>query len=126
LLISTPKHGRPKISYYGRSHEDVAILIITRSITRSITLGKHQSLQLMTLTRSDTELVSMQARIHIPRAEETALGIKEEVAMEARADFHLLNSDDFPHGVGEQWIDSESIGDKFYGKQATSERIHRQ
>jgi hypothetical protein len=80
----------------------------------------------MTLTRSDTELVSMQARIHIPRAEETALDIKEEVTMEARADFHLLKSDDFPHGVREQWIDSESIGDKFYGKWARSECIHQQ
>jgi hypothetical protein len=68
----------------------------------------------------------MQARIHIPQAKETALGIKEEVTMEAQADFHFLKSDDFPQGVGEQWIDSESIGDKFYGKRARSECIHRQ
>jgi hypothetical protein len=65
--------------------------------------------------------VSMQAKIHIPRAEETALGIKEELTTEARADFHLLNSDDFPHGVGAHWMDSEPTGDRFNGKRARSE-----
>ncbi|EKM80850.1 hypothetical protein AGABI1DRAFT_126893 [Agaricus bisporus var. burnettii JB137-S8] len=38
---------------------------------------------------------SMKANMHISRAEETALDIEEERTLEARADFMLLNSDDF-------------------------------
>lgn len=40
--------------------------------------------------------ISMQARIHTSRAEEATLGIQEEHTLEAREDFNLLNSDDFP------------------------------
>jgi hypothetical protein len=53
--------------------------------------------------------MSMQVKMHISRAEETACGIKEKFAMRARADFKLLNSDDLPLDISEHGTDSESI-----------------
>ncbi len=38
----------------------------------------------------------MQAKMHIKRSEELALGITEERTQEVRNDFVLLNSDDLP------------------------------
>jgi hypothetical protein len=44
-------------------------------------------------------------KIHIPRAEESALGIKEQFTTRARADFKLQNNDDLRLGVSEDCLE---------------------
>jgi hypothetical protein len=68
--------------------------------------------------------VSMQAKIHISRAEESALGIKEQFTMQARADFNLPNSDDLPLGASEDCLKPFGTYDEieeFIGKRRRSE-----